>query len=162
MEPVGITDSKKLTRRLRQELFKKIVAIGDVGLGIATAKEIDSLNILKATMLAMQRAFNNLKKKPEKALVDGNHSPKLTIQTECVIKGDAKIRAISAASIIAKVTRDEIMASLAAVNPGYGWERNAGYGTSEHKAGLVKLGVSSHHRRSYAPIKQLLKFPINN
>lgn len=159
---IGLGDSKSLSKQLRQNLFKKIKSTSDVGLGVATVEEIDELNILQATMLAMQRAFYNLKERPEKVLIDGNQSPNLDIRTECIIKGDSKIQAISAASIIAKVSRDEIMSSLAILNPGYGWERNAGYGTAEHKTGIAKFGISPQHRRSYAPIKQLMKLSINS
>jgi ribonuclease HII len=103
-------------------------------------------------MLAMQRAVASLSHPPEYALVDGNRAPKLPVPARTVVKGDSRCMSIAAASIVAKVTRDRIMETLAQEHPGYGWERNAGYGTAEHQAALERLGVTPHHRRSFAPI----------
>ena len=108
-------------------------------------------------MLAMQRAVAGLRAPPDCALIDGNRAPDLLCPTETVIKGDARCLSIAAASIIAKVTRDRMMAALAEDHPGYGWERNAGYGTAEHRAALDRLGVTPHHRRSFAPVATYCK-----
>ena len=132
-----------------------IMAVADVGIGSASVAEIDELNILNATLLAMRRAVDGLGQAPDLALVDGNRPPDLRQPVECIIKGDAKVPAISAASIIAKVTRDREMQALARQYPDYGWEKNAGYGTAQHRAGLDKSGVTPHHRRSFAPIRAL-------
>lgn len=124
----------------------------DVGVGVADVAEIDRLNILQATLLAMQRAVAALGRAPEMALIDGNIAPKLAMPARTVVKGDSLCLSIAAASIVAKVTRDRMMATLAVEHPGYGWERNAGYGTAEHRIALERLGVTPHHRRSFAPI----------
>ncbi len=124
----------------------------DIGVGIAEVGEIDRLNILQATLLAMQRAVAALGQVPEAALVDGNIAPKLAMPARTVVKGDSRCFSIAAASIAAKVTRDRIMERLATEHPGYGWERNAGYGTAEHRVALERLGITPHHRRSFAPI----------
>ncbi len=116
----------------------------------------DEINILGATMLAMARAVGDLSVRPDLALVDGNREPDLECRVQCVVKGDGKSLSIAAASIVAKVTRDRIMASLAGTFPGYGWERNAGYGTKEHQGALAALGVTPEHRKSYAPIRKIL------
>jgi ribonuclease HII len=147
-----LDDSKKLKRPVREELLAALEACADIGVGIADIVEIDRLNILQATMLAMQRAVAALPRAPEHALVDGNRAPDLPIPVQTVIKGDSRCLSIAAASIVAKVTRDRIMATLAKEHPGYGWERNAGYGTAEHRAALDRLGITPHHRRSFAPI----------
>jgi ribonuclease HII len=118
--------------------------------------EIDSINILQASLLAMRRAHDALEVKPEAALVDGNKLPDLPCPGRAVIGGDGLCLSIAAASIIAKVARDRMMAELCEAHPGYGWRTNAGYGTPEHQAGLAKLGVTVHHRRSFAPIARLL------
>ena len=123
---------------------------------MASVDEIDSMNILEATKLAMRRAIEQLSVIPDLALVDGNRAPILPCKVQTVIGGDAKSLSIAAASIIAKVTRDRLMCELAREFPGYGWERNAGYGTSLHQAGLASLGVTPHHRRSFAPIRALI------
>jgi len=119
---------------------------------MADIAEIDRLNILQATLLAMQRAVAALSLAPEMALVDGNKAPALPMPARTVVKGDSLCLSIAAASIVAKVTRDRIMEKLAAEHPGYGWERNAGYGTAEHRAAIERLGITKHHRRSFAPI----------
>jgi ribonuclease HII len=147
-----LDDSKKLKRPVREALFAQMAGCADIGVGIAEVGEIDRLNILQATLLAMQRAVAALGQAPEAALVDGNIAPKLAMPVRTVVKGDSLCFSIAAASIAAKVTRDRIMERLAAEHPGYGWERNAGYGTAEHRVALERLGITQHHRRSFAPI----------
>jgi ribonuclease HII len=147
-----LDDSKKLKRPVREALFAQMVGCADIGVGIAEVGEIDRLNILQATLLAMQRAVAALGQAPEAALVDGNVAPKLAMPVRTIVKGDSLCFSIAAASIAAKVTRDRIMERLAAEHPGYGWERNAGYGTAEHRVALKRLGITQHHRRSFAPI----------
>lgn len=152
-----LDDSKKLKPRARDELFGALTGVARVGIGQADVTEVDQLNILQATMLAMARAVMDLSEpSPDFALVDGNRSPDLTCDMECVVKGDAKSLSIAAASIVAKVTRDRIMAALDERYPGYGWARNAGYGTREHQNALARLGVTPEHRRSFAPIRNIL------
>jgi ribonuclease HII len=153
----GLNDSKKLSPAARERLFALLTPeIARIGVGQASALEIDQLNILKATFLAMGRALEALGITPGLALVDGNRPPPLPCPVRCVIKGDGKSLSIAAASIIAKVTRDRIMSDLAARYPEFGWERNAGYGTAEHQAALSRLGPTPEHRASYAPIKRFL------
>lgn len=155
--PKGINDSKQLSESKREALFEQITACSSVGVGIATVAEIDALNILGATKLAMRRAIEQLPQTPTIALVDGNQPPALPCAVKTVVGGDAKSLSIAAASIIAKVTRDRIMKTLANEYPGYGWEKNAGYGTRTHQHGLATLGITPHHRRSFKPIKALLE-----
>jgi ribonuclease HII len=154
--PDGLNDSKKLTRARRETLMQALQAHAAVGVGIAEVEEIDRLNILAASLLAMQRAVAALPVKPAHALVDGNRAPSLSCPVTTLVQGDARCLSIAAASIVAKVTRDRIMAELAAQHPGYGWDRNAGYGTAEHRDGLDRLGVTPHHRRSFRPIAERL------
>lgn len=155
--PAGLDDSKRLSAPRRRTLFEAIMGAASVGVGIAGVEEIDRLNILRATDTAMARALAALPAAPDLALIDGNRVPPgLGLAAEAVVKGDARSASIAAASIIAKVTRDAIMADLAGQHPGYGWERNAGYGTAEHRAALARLGVTPHHRRSFAPIREIL------
>ncbi|MGE3713150.1 MAG: ribonuclease HII [Alphaproteobacteria bacterium] len=154
--PEGLHDSKKLTAARRNALFVDINRTCHVGIGIASAEEIDEINILQATFLAMQRAYKDLGFTPDIALVDGNHTPKLPCPAQYVIGGDARCPSIAAASIIAKVTRDGIMAELGRQFPQYGWERNAGYGTAQHIKALAEYGVTPYHRRSYKPVKAYL------
>lgn len=153
----GLDDSKKLSRPVRAALFELVSARAATGVGIADVAEIDRHNILEATMLAMRRAFDALPAPALYAVVDGNRAPQLGCPTRCLIGGDGRSLSIAAASIVAKVTRDRIMAALARECPGYGWERNAGYGTREHREALRTLGVTRHHRRSFAPVAGLLK-----
>ncbi|MFQ5623002.1 MAG: ribonuclease HII [Paracoccaceae bacterium] len=153
----GIDDSKKLTKLRRERLCREIVAVADVGLGDASVKEIDELNILAASHLAMCRAVAALPRAPAFALVDGNRLPPgLPCPARAIVKGDARSASIAAASIVAKVARDRIMAELAARFPGYGWESNAGYGVPAHRDALHRLGVTPHHRRSFRPIHNML------
>lgn len=154
--PRGIHDSKQLTARQREALFARICGCSQVGVGVSGVEEIDRLNILGATKLAMRRAVEALPVPPDVALVDGNQPPALPCRTITVVGGDALSLSIAAASIVAKVTRDRIMRQLALEHPGYGWERNAGYGTPGHYRGLAALGVTAHHRRSFAPVKAVM------
>ncbi len=156
--PIGINDSKKLSATKRDALFEHILATATTGVGMASVEEIDELNILGATKLAMCRAVEALGCKVDVALVDGNRAPeKMLCRVQTVIGGDAKSLSIAAASIIAKVTRDRLMEGLAKEYPHYGWEKNAGYGTAAHQKGLATHGLTPHHRRSFAPIRALLE-----
>jgi len=152
-----LDDSKKLSRKTREDLFAALDGLVDYGVGIAEPAEIDRINILQATFVAMQRAVEALPAPPDAALVDGNRAPDLPCPAQTVIKGDGRCLSIAAASIVAKVTRDRMMSALAERHPGYGWERNAGYGTAEHRAALEKLGVTEQHRQSFAPIARYSK-----
>lgn len=154
--PPGINDSKKLSATRREALFEHICAHTYHGVGIASVDEIDHLNILQATMLAMQRAFEALPTTPSAALIDGNRAPKLPVPTHTLIGGDAISLSIAAASIVAKTIRDRHMAELHAAHPHYGWDTNAGYGTQPHLDALERHGLTPHHRRSFAPIRQRL------
>lgn len=154
--PRGIDDSKALRATQREKAFVDISARAlAIGIGEASVEEIDRLNILAATMLAMQRAVAGLGIVPVHALVDGNRAPALPCPVDTVVKGDGKVLSIAAASIIAKVTRDRAMQALDAQFPGYGWARNKGYGTADHLAALTRLGACVHHRQSFAPVAQL-------
>lgn len=151
----GIDDSKKLSRQRREALFAGINSCCRVGVGEASVEEIDRLNIFHAAMLAMQRAVAALPVVPAHAIVDGNHCPRFACAATAVVAGDARCLSVAAASIIAKVTRDRLMIRLAEHYPGYGWERNAGYGTAEHVAALKRLGRTPLHRAHFAPVAQL-------
>ena len=156
---IGLDDSKALTPARRDTLFKQLInsSAATVSVGVASVEEIDKLNILQATFLAMSRALENLHLSVDLALVDGNRAPALSCPVKTVIKGDSLSLSIAAGSIMAKVTRDRIMANLAVEFPGFGWENNQGYGTAAHKEGLDTLGVTPHHRRSYAPVRAALE-----
>ncbi|MGE5547367.1 MAG: ribonuclease HII [Solirubrobacterales bacterium] len=149
-----LDDSKKLPKGKRDALATLVLESCAVGFGEASVAEIDRLNILKATFLAMERAVAALGRAIDCALVDGNQRPPLGCRVECLVGGDGLSLSIAAASVIAKVRRDRIMADLAAAHPGYGWETNAGYGTAEHMDALRRLGPTPHHRTSFAPIAQ--------
>jgi ribonuclease HII len=151
-----LDDSKKLKAQKRQSLFDLLLEHAVTGIGIASVEEIDDLNILQATMLAMSRAVADLDVTPGMVLVDGNRLPTLPCPGLSIVKGDGRSLSIAAASILAKVTRDRIMSELAESHPGYGWQHNAGYGTSKHQQGLAQFGVTEHHRRSFKPIAKLL------
>lgn len=154
--PRGLDDSKAMTAEAREKAFAKIMERAlAVGVGVADVDEIDTINILQATMLAMRRATEQLLLTPVKALVDGNRAPALSCPVETIIDGDAKSMSIAAASIIAKVTRDRVMCALDAEHPGYGWTSNKGYGTPDHLAALDRLGPCAQHRKSFAPVAQL-------
>ena len=152
-----VADSKQLSKAQREAVFPELLQVALVGEGQASVAEIDELNILAATHLAMVRAMQALAQIPDAALVDGNRAPTLPCPVHCVVKGDAKSYSIAAASIVAKVTRDRYMTELAAHHPGYSWERNFGYGTEQHRQALARRGVTPHHRRSFAPIRKMLE-----
>jgi len=158
-----IDDSKKLTLSMRENVFDSFMELSvgfQFSIGQASVEEIDALNILQATLLAMERAFeklqNDVGNKIQYALVDGNKAPNIPCETHTVIKGDAQSFSIAAASIMAKVTRDRMMVKLAKEFPHYGWERNAGYGTKVHQEGLAQHGITPHHRKSYKPIQKFM------
>lgn len=150
----GLDDSKKLTARKRAFLFQMVTETCSWGVGAGSIADIDANNILGASLLAMRRAILAMPALPVFALVDGNRLPDLPCPAQAVIKGDSKSLSIAAASVVAKVLRDRAMASLGARYPGYGWERNAGYGTQEHREALQRLGPTAHHRRSFAPVAE--------
>jgi ribonuclease HII len=154
----GVRDSKTVPLPQRERLYGLILqrAVA-VGVGAASVEEIDRLNIYWARMLAMQRAVDALGFDPAMVLVDGNRCPKWQRPSLAIVDGDAKCRSIAAASIVAKVTRDRIMAEHALDYPGYGWERNKGYGTPEHHQGLERHGLTPLHRRSFAPVRAMLE-----
>jgi ribonuclease HII len=152
----GLADSKLLSAARREALCPLIRAAGLVGIAAASVEEIDRLNIEQATFLAMRRAVARLAIVPRRLLVDGRRAPAFGIETRCIVGGDGSEPAISAASIVAKVARDRLMARLARRHPHYGWERNAGYGTAEHLGAMRRHGLSPHHRRSFAPARGLL------
>lgn len=154
--PAGLKDSKKLTPKRRSELASALWKTARIGVGVATVEEIDQINILQATMLAMSRAAANLPVAPATCIVDGKVKPQLPCPAYVVVKGDAKSKSIAAASIVAKVTRDRMMLELARDYPHYGWDSNKGYGARAHRDGLDQFGVTPHHRRSFAPIKNML------
>lgn len=158
----GLNDSKKLSALKREQLYEHLFAAeakGQVaiGIGLASVQEIDETNILQATFAAMRRAVAQLKVQPQYALIDGNQNPRDFPCRSCtVVKGDAKSYSIAAASIVAKVYRDRLMCELARKYPHYAFEKNAGYGTNAHVAGLKTHGVTPEHRRSYKPIQKFL------
>ncbi len=151
---VGLDDSKKLSAKRRGELEALILARCTVGVGMASVDEIDRINILQATMLAMTRAVEALGVNPSHVMVDGNRLPEWRYRAEAVIGGDAIHPCISAASIIAKEHRDRIMVAADRDFPGYGWASNKGYGAALHMAALTKLGVTPLHRRSFRPVRE--------
>lgn len=155
--PKGINDSKQMQAEAREEAYERILdkAVA-VGVGEASVDEIDLLNIRQATHLAMARAVRVLAVAAQFALVDGNDAPALPCPCDTLVDGDARSVSIAAASIIAKVTRDRMMARLHDEFPGYGWRRNKGYSTEEHLAALIRLGPCLHHRRSFAPVHNIL------
>ncbi len=152
-----LNDSKKISAKTRALLYEHIIKTCDYAIGIASVDEIDKINILEASMLAMYRAITNLKTQPEHVLIDGNKTPcQLNIPCQAIIKGDGLSYSIAAASIIAKVTRDKIMTDLHQQYPHYSWDTNSGYGTKKHQAGLKEFGITPHHRRSFKPIKVII------
>jgi ribonuclease HII len=158
LKPIkGLNDSKKLGPRTRERLFDEIRAKAlCCCIAQASVEEIDALNILQATLLAMRRAVEGLRLKPTKVLVDGNRLPVLKVPAEAIVKGDAKVKAISAASILAKVYRDRLCAELHAQHPQYGFDGHKGYPTPEHLAALRAHGACPQHRRSFAPVRDVL------
>ena len=153
----GLNDSKKLSEKKRNSLFEEIK---EKALAYSIARcsvaEIDEINILQASLLAMKRAVEGLSIQPEHVLVDGNHIPNWTYSAEAVVKGDARVECIAAASILAKVTRDREMVAFDAIYPGFGFAKHKGYPTQLHRDALKKLGITAIHRRSYAPVKAFL------
>src|SRR5882757_6532068 len=154
--PKGLNDSKQMTPEAREEAFARIMDCAVVGVGDASVDEIDLVNIRQATHLAMARAVRALSLAANFALVDGNDAPALPCRCDTLIDGDAKSVSIAAASIIAKVTRDRMMIRLHEEHPGYNWRCNKGYGTPDHYNGLKSHGITIHHRRSFAPIRDIL------
>lgn len=153
----GLADSKQLSARRREQLYDEIRAKAlCCSVAQASVEEIDQLNILQATMLAMQRAVNGLRLKPVKVLVDGNRLPPLDVLAEAIVSGDALVPAISAASILAKVTRDRLLDELHLLHPLYGFDRHKGYGTAAHLQALQAHGALAEHRRSFAPVARVL------
>jgi len=158
--PRGIDDSKVVPAPLREKIHDKLWQVARVGVGIASVEEIDALNIFWARMLAMTRAVDALGIDPEMVLVDGNRCPKWERPSVAIVAGDAKSRSIAAASIVAKVTRDRIMADHARTYPGYGWERNKGYPTPVHCEALKALGPTPLHRRSFARVREQVQLEL--
>jgi len=154
-----LDDSKALSRDAREACFAALPRCARIGVGAASVGEIDRINILRASLQAMRRAVEALGITPDIALVDGNMPPPLSCKIKTVIKGDALSFSIAAASVIAKVTRDRIMHVLAGRYPGYGWETNVGYSTAEHGHAIRALGVTPHHRRSFAPVRMAVSAP---
>ena len=155
-----LKDSKSLTKEKRKSLSKYIKKNSIWAIGKASEREIEKINILQASLLAMKRAIKKLKKKPTQVLIDGNKVPNLkNYNLKAVIKGDQKVASISAASIIAKVARDKFITKLAINNKGYGWEQNFGYGTKQHLKAIKKLGINKHHRKTFSPIS---RFNLHN
>jgi ribonuclease HII len=154
--PKGLDDSKQLSVEAREDLATKIRAVSIVAVGVASVEEIDTLNILRASHLAMQRAFAALTETPVAAIVDGNMAPELPCPVEWVIDGDVIVPIVSAASIIAKVARDRMMSELCAQYPGYGFSKHKGYGTPEHQRALAQLGPCAIHRKSFKPVQDAL------
>jgi ribonuclease HII len=155
--PKGLDDSKQMTADAREDAYGRIMACAVVGVGDATVDEIDLVNIRQATHLAMARAVRALALAPAFALVDGNDAPALPCRCDTIVEGDSRSVSIAAASIIAKVTRDRMMTALHQEHPGYGWLTNKGYGTPKHLDALNRLGPCRHHRRSFAPVYQILR-----
>ena len=159
--PDGLNDSKLLSEKQRERLYSLIVSSSAVSVIHISVEDIDRLNILQASLLAMRRAAEALEITPDYALIDGNKIPQdLLCPATAVVKGDNKSVSIAAASIVAKISRDRLMKALGDENPGYGWEKNAGYPTREHLLALRHLGVSPHHRHSFKPVYNML-YPKN-
>jgi ribonuclease HII len=154
--PDGIADSKALDVRARRAIYPAILASARVGIGVANVDRIDSDNILQASLWAMAQAVARLECDLKLVLVDGNKAPQLACATRTIVQGDAKCLSIAAASIVAKVARDAMMAELARDFPHYGFERHKGYGTREHHEAIARLGVTPHHRRSFKPVQLAL------
>ncbi len=154
-----VYDSKSLTPKKREKIFFKILSVSRVGIGWATREEIDSMNILNASLLAMKRALYNLPVMPDIVLIDGNKTiPGINIKQEAIIKGDKTVPQISAASIVAKVIRDEIMQDYAKRYPNYSFDKHKGYPTKLHVSAVKEYGVLSIHRRTFSPIKDIIDY----
>jgi ribonuclease HII len=158
--PRGIDDSKALPAATREAICARLYKVAVIGVGIASVEEIDQLNIYWARMLAMSRAVDALGLDPAMVLVDGNRCPRWERPSLAIVAGDTKCRSIAAASIVAKVTRDAIMADHARAHPGYGWERNMGYPTPEHCRALKALGPTPLHRRSFARVREQMQLEL--
>ncbi|WP_120634133.1 ribonuclease HII [Ruegeria sp. EL01] len=155
--PVGLNDSKKLTAKRRVVLDTALRQSAEFAIAEASVAEIDEINILRASHLAMERAVAALNPAPDYLLIDGNLIPRgLKIASQAVVKGDARSVSIAAASILAKNWRDQVMVDLAQQHPGYGWDTNAGYPSKQHRDALRNLGVTPHHRRSFKPVHNIL------
>jgi ribonuclease HII len=155
--PAGLNDSKKLSAKNRNLVLEDILKHADVSIASASEREIEQINILQASHLAMVRAINGLQRRPDHVLVDGNLIPRdLDISATALVKGDARSVSIAAASIVAKIRRDLVMCDLGQQFPGYGWEKNAGYPTAQHLKALQDLGVTPHHRRTFRPVHNIL------
>ena len=155
--PDGLNDSKQMSARARVAIREKLEDCAEIAVAHASVAEIDQFNILRASHLAMVRAIDGLSPLPDFVLIDGNIVPHgLFVSAQAVIKGDTRSVSIAAASIVAKICRDEIMVGLAQQHPGYGWETNAGYPTKSHREALRNLGVTPHHRRSFKPVHNIL------
>ena len=155
--PEGLNDSKKLSAKKRLDLYDQLLKCADVSIAHASVAEIDEINILRASHLAMERAISGLQCAPEYVLIDGNMIPRgLRLPATTLVKGDTRSLSISAASIVAKVCRDCVLVDLAQQHPGYGWETNMGYGSKRHMEALMNLGVTPHHRRSFKPVHNML------
>ena len=155
--PAGLNDSKKLSANKRMAVLDELQEVAQISVAHASVKEIDTHNILRASHIAMVRAIQGLPQQPDLALIDGNMIPRdLTLPSQAVIKGDALSVSIAAASIVAKIRRDQLMVELGQQFPGYGWEKNAGYPSKQHREALVNLGVTPHHRRSFKPVHNIL------
>jgi ribonuclease HII len=152
----SINDSKQLTAEERLEYYEGLKRCAVIGVGAASAAEIDRINILRASLLAMRRAVLALRIRPDTALVDGNQKPPLDCPLRTVVGGDAKSLSIAAASIVAKVTRDLLMADLGRRHSGYGWEHNAGYPTPDHREAIRMMGLTRHHRRTFGLVKAMV------
>jgi len=155
--PRGIDDSKKLDLDTREAIYSRLQKVARIGVGMASVEEIDQINIYWARMLAMSRAVEALGFEPAWVLVDGNATPRWERPSKAVVAGDSKCRSIAAASIVAKVTRDRIMADYARDYPGYGWETNRGYPTPEHIRAIDTLGLTPHHRRTFSKVRDKLE-----
>ena len=151
-----LKDSKKISFNKREKISKHIKENSYFAIGIASVEEILKLNILQASLLSMKRALNQLTIKPDITLIDGNFAPEGIKNYKTIINGDEKVKAISAASIIAKVYRDKLMIKLSEKYSNYSWERNFGYGTKAHLEGLKKFGVTAHHRKNFKPVHKIL------
>jgi len=152
--PRGIDDSKKLDLDTREAIYGRLQKVARIGVGMASVEEIDQINIYWARMLAMTRAVEALGFEPAWVLVDGNATPRWQRPSKAVVAGDAKCRSIAAASIVAKVTRDRLMAEHAETYPGYGWETNRGYPTPEHIRAIEALGITPLHRRTFSKVRE--------
>ena len=151
-----VDDSKKLTPELRERIFDRLQDHARIGVGMASCIEIDRINILRASLVAMRRALDALGFAPDHALIDGNVRPDLPCGSTLIVEGDGKSFSIAAASIVAKVVRDRLMAAMASYHPEYGWDHNAGYSTPEHLTALARFGPCLQHRRSFYSVRKHL------